>query len=161
MEQLAACHLVARKVSQHSFCSLPTLRHLSAICLLPTSFDLSLTFHKTSLSCLKGTIILNWAFSSSSPKPNTLKPYIWFSKNSKQLLKHLAHHFRWAYVNMPLVWPLTPKHILERKFQKVKLCSVSKYNNFSNRHNCLSCSALYSDTFSYSAFTFSSFSQIL
>lgn len=62
--------LVSRKEGKSVF----TLRYsgTSVCCLLPTSFDLSLTFHKTSLSCPKDTVIaldLQWFF----PKTKCIK----------------------------------------------------------------------------------------
>ena len=149
---LAACHWARRGGrSQCSFCSLSLSRHLSAICLLPTSFDLSLTFCKTSLSCLKDIIVLNCATSSSSPQPYTFQLQIWFWKNSKQPLEHLR------IMSGELLWmcPLFfhARHILERKGCGVRLCSRSIGDCFLK---------LFSPLFyilSLSAFIFSSCSQ--
>lgn len=128
---LAACHWARRGGrSQCSVCSLPPSWHLSAICLLPTSFDLSLTFCKTSLSCLKDTIILNCATSGSSPQPNAFQSQFWFWKNSKQLLEHLpvtSGELLWTY---PLLFHT--RHVLERRGCGVRLCSRSKGCRFLN-----------------------------
>lgn len=135
--------------------------HLSAICGRPNSFDLSLTFHKASLSCWKESVRLNWSFSCSSPKTNTLNPHVWFSENSKQNLEHFTS-FQVSLHEYTFCLSLHSKHIQEKKCQAMKLCSVSKYDNFLLRHNCSSfCPLFYSDPFSCSGFTFSCFPQII
>lgn len=124
-QQLAACHwLLGRKERESAFILFSDF--VTSVChLLPASIDLSLTFHKTSLSCLKDTVILTWAFNRSSRKPNTLKLHILFWKTRSHFWNTLQ------IISGELMWMYVPQtQVLERKCQGVKLCSVSKYDNF-------------------------------
>jgi hypothetical protein len=119
--------------------------------LLPTSFDLSLTFCKTSLSCLKDIIILNCVTSSSSPQPKYIPVADLILKEYQATFGALTNHVRWASVNVPSVLPCQT-HPREKRLRG-EMCSRSIGDCFLK---------LFSPLFyilSLSAFTLSSCSQ--
>lgn len=151
------CFPLGVRRSQHAFCSPSALQPLPALCLLLTSFDLSAL--NPPLSCLKDTIILNGIFSSFL-KQIDLSHNSTFWKKSKKCLEHFADHFRYVYVNMLSIFYPALQHTLDRNCQGEKVCFMNKYDFLLKQTGLLKlfCPLFYSDTFSFSVFSFSAFS---